>query len=90
MDDYVDSEDCRNIMKCGKHVERLDLYIRLEYHTEDIEKEFSKLLNRIYRTHMCYNMENLQKLTDIINVKKDWSTDYREALEYLGNIIEVR
>ena len=39
---------------------------------------------------MCYNMENLQKLTDIINVKKDWSTDYREALEYLGNIIEVR
>ena len=90
VDDYVDGEDCRNIMKCGKHVERLDLYIRLEYHTEDIEKEFSKLLNRIYRTHMCYNMENLQKLTDIINVKKDWSTDYREALEYLGNIIEVR
>lgn len=89
-EDYVDNEDCRNIMKCGKLVERLDLYIRLEYHTEDIEREFSKLLYRIHKTPMYYHIENLDKLTDIINVKKDWKTDYQEALDYLGGIIEVR
>lgn len=90
VDDYVDSEDCRNIMKCGKYVERIDLYIRLNYHTKDIEKEFSKLVNRIYKTHMCYNMENLDRLTEMVNRKSDWKEDYREALNYLGNIIEVR
>ena len=37
-DDYIDQEECRNILKCGKYVERLDLCLRLEYHTGDLEK----------------------------------------------------
>ena len=41
-DDYVEGEDCRNILKCGKYVERLDLCIRLDYHTKDLEKEYRK------------------------------------------------
>lgn len=89
-DDYVENEDCRNIMKCGKYVERIDLYIRLNYHTKDIEKEFNKLVNRIYKTHMCYNMENLDRLMEMVNKKSDWKEDYQEALGYLGGIIEVR
>lgn len=90
VDDYVEDEDCRNIMKCGKYVERLDLYIRLEYHTKDIEKEFSKLLNRIHKTHMYYNIEKLDKLTDMINEKSEEGARYIEALEYLDGIIEVK
>ena len=90
VDDYVISEDCRNIMKCGKYVERLDLYIRLSYHTRDIEKEFSKLTNRINKTHMYYNIEALDKLSDMINKKENWKEDYKEALGYLSQVIEVR
>lgn len=89
VDDYVDNEDCRNIMKCGKLVERLDLYIRLEYHTKDIEQELSKLTGRLGRLHLDYNTANLKKLTAIIYTKEDWKTDYQEALNCLGNIIEV-
>lgn len=51
-DDYVEQEDCRNILKCGKYVERLDLCIRLDYHTKDLEKEYRKLCNRLEKTNL--------------------------------------
>lgn len=90
VDDYVEKEECRNIMKCGKYVERLDLYIRLNYQMKDIEKEFNKLVNRIHKTQMCYNIDNLDRLTEMLNRKADWKTEYQEALGYLGGNIEVR
>lgn len=90
VDDYVENEECRNILKCGKYVERLDLYIRLNYNMKDIEKEFSKLMNRIYKTHMFYSIDNLDRLTEMINRKTDWTTEYQEALNYLGEIIKIR
>ena len=31
LDDNVEDEECRNIIKCGKYLERLDLYMRLDY-----------------------------------------------------------
>lgn len=89
-DDYVDSEDCRNIMKCGKYVERIDLYIRLEYHTRHIEKEFQKLKNRIHKTHMYCDIEKLNRLEESICKKKDWKENYQQILIDLGNIIEVK
>ncbi|MDD3403151.1 MAG: alpha-E domain-containing protein [Hespellia sp.] len=90
VDDYVEDEDCRNIMKCGKYVERMDLYIRLDYHIRDIEKEFNKLANRIHKTHMYYNIEKLDKLADVINEKSEASAGYQEALNCLDGIIEVK
>ena len=69
VDDYVEDEECRNIMKCGKYVERLDLYIRLEYHTKDIEKEFSKLTNRLHKTPMYYDASTLEKIAGMIHDK---------------------
>lgn len=65
-DDYVEEEDCRNILKCGKYVERLDLCIRLDYHGKDLEKEYRKLCNRLKRTSLNYSGENLQRLEEII------------------------
>ena len=56
-DDYVEDEDCRNLLKCGKYVERLDLCIRLDYHKKDLEKEYRKLTNRLGRINLSYNEE---------------------------------
>ena len=50
-DDYVEDEDCRNLLKCGKYVERLDLCIRLDYHKKDLEKEYRKLTGCCGRPH---------------------------------------
>lgn len=89
VDDCVENEDCRNIMKCGKYVERLDLYMRLSYDYRRIEKEFSKFLNRLHRIQIWYSTENLGKLTEILNKKERWTEDYYDALNALGGIIEV-
>lgn len=94
VDDYVENEDCRNIMKVGKYIERLDLYIRLEYHTKDMEKEFSKLLNRLHKAQMYYSIPNLDKVTELIGEKvscpEEFAGKERELLGYLNSIIEVR
>ena len=89
VDDCVENEDCRNIMKCGKYVERLDLYMRLSYDYRRIEKEFSKFLNRLHRIQIWYSTENLGKLTEILNKKERWTEDYYDALNARGGIIEV-
>lgn len=89
VDDYVDSEECRNIMKSGKYMERVDLYIRLNYHREDIEKELSKLNNRIHKTHMVYDEKSLSRLTEMIENQPNLEGGYQEALGCLGGIMQA-
>lgn len=86
-DDYVEQEDCRNILKCGKYVERLDLFIRLDYHREDLEKEYRKLVNRLYKANLDYNKENLKHLEQIIMDKDQQKSYDQEALGCLGGLI---
>ncbi len=84
-DDYVEDEECRNILKCGKYVERLDLCIRLDYHGKDLEKEYRKLCNRLKRTSLDYSRESLHRLEEII-LKEDPKPYYKEALGCLGGL----
>ena len=83
-DDYVEQEDCRNILKCGKYVERLDLCIRLDYHTKDLEKEYRKLCNRLEKTNLIYHQASLDRLEEIIFREEHPEQHYREALGCLG------
>lgn len=89
MDDYVENEECRNIIKAGKYMERLDLYLRLEYHTKDIEKEFCKLEKRLVKSGLPVNTKKLNRLKAIIAKQEEWSSCYFEALSCLGGILEV-
>ena len=47
MDDTV-----RNLIRCGNSVERIDLYIRLDFRTSALEREISVLINRLYKTKL--------------------------------------
>lgn len=85
-DDFMDQEDCRNILKCGKYVERLDLIIRLDYNVKNAEKEYNKLINRLGKANLCYNKSNLERLGDIIQ-RADLTTHRQEALYCLGGLI---
>ena len=85
-DDYVEEEDCRNILKCGKYVERLDLCIRLDYHTKDLEKEYRKLCNRLGKTNLDYSREKLSCLEAIILQEEDSKNHCQEALACLGSL----
>lgn len=55
IDDFVDNEESRNIMKCGKYIERIDLYIRLSIGEKDLKKEFHKLKNRLEKVKLSYS-----------------------------------
>ena len=87
LDDNVEDEECRNIIKCGKYLERLDLYMRLDYSYGQIEKEFNKFLNRLHKVRIGYNLSEVSKLTEIINLGEDWKSRYWEALQALSLVM---
>lgn len=74
-DDYVESETTRNILKFGRSVERIDLYTRFSYSPALIKKEFSILLNRLYKVGIECNIEAIDNLMKIILEKEDFEND---------------
>ena len=71
-DDFVES---RNILKFGRSVERLDLYTRFSFSPTLIKKEFSILLNRLYKVGVDCNIDAINTLMNII-LEKDEYSDY--------------
>ncbi|MGM9525015.1 MAG: alpha-E domain-containing protein [Peptococcaceae bacterium] len=59
VDDCADSELCRNLMKCGRYQERLDLYVRLHYAHPEVERTFCKLQKRIEKAGMPYHADQI-------------------------------
>ena len=61
---------------------------------KDIEKEFSKLTNRLHKTPMYYDAATLEKIAGMIHDKlscpEKMAGRDQELLDCLGNIIEVR
>lgn len=86
LDDNVEDEECRNIIKCGKYLERLDLYMRLDYPYKQIEKEYQKFLNRLHKIRIGYNLAEADRLMSIINMGESWKNRYYDALSALWNI----
>lgn len=74
-DDFVESEITRNILKFGRSVERLDLYTRFSFSPTLIKKEFSILLNRLYKVGVDCNIDAINTLMNII-LEKDEYSDY--------------
>lgn len=86
LDDYVEDEECRNLIKCGKYLERLDLYMRLNYPYRMIEKEYNKFLNRLHKIRIGYNLSKVDTLNEIMNMGENWNERYQDALVALWNI----
>lgn len=77
---------CRHIIKCGRYLERLDLYMRLDYPYPMIEKEYNKFINRLHKVRIGYKLSEVDRLTDYINMGEAWNTKRYEALNALWNI----
>lgn len=88
VEDYV-GEEVRDIMKVGKMVERLDLYLRLDMDYPLVEREFCRLRARVAKLHVDYNKAALEQLSEIIRKKEAWREQYSEALDALGSILEM-
>lgn len=88
-DDYVENEESRNVIKCGKYLERLDLYFRFDCPEAMLEKEYSKLNNRMERVSMPCSKKHLDGFMDIAQNGEERKVRYTEALELLGSAVGV-
>ena len=62
IDDNVLDQRCRSIIKCGRYLERLDLFLRLSFPTADIERALCKMTPRLRQSGIAYDEEVLDFL----------------------------
>ncbi|MDO5378570.1 MAG: alpha-E domain-containing protein [Clostridia bacterium] len=86
-DDNVASEECRTLMKCGKYVERLDLYVRLGYSFREVEKETSKLMNRLSKVRFAHNERDAERLAALTRDEATYSRNKQAILSLLCTVL---
>ena len=84
VDDQIDIEQIRNIIKAGKRIERIDLYARLELDKYRLEREIHRMIPRVLRSGMKYNESALSKVSTLINEK---SLDYACLISSVETIV---
>lgn len=66
VDDSIDSEQVRNIIKTGKRIERIDLYARLGIERKELVREINRLTPRIQRSGMEYREDKINALKELV------------------------
>ncbi|MDO4961703.1 MAG: alpha-E domain-containing protein [Eubacteriales bacterium] len=66
VDDMIDSEQIRNIIKAGKRIERIDLYARLGLPAKRISREINRMIPRVEKSGLKYNAEKLENLKSLV------------------------
>lgn len=77
VDDQIESDAARNLIKCGISIERIDLYARLSYRLPLIRQEVHRLAARVNRTCAPYSQEDLKRL-----VKVTYAPGFAESASY--------
>ena len=78
VDDSIDDEHVRSMIKLGKRVERLDLYARMHMDRQELIRETEKLNRRIGRTGLSYSKKSLAHINYLIEADE---IDYKELVE---------
>ena len=66
IDDRIDSEHIRNVIKAGKRIERIDLYARLGLDAKEILREVHRMKPRVERSGLSYEKEKLEQLEALV------------------------
>lgn len=84
VDDFVESDAARNLIKCGISIERIDLYARLSYKLGRVRQEVHRLTARINRTGAPYSQADLKSLVELV-----YAPSFPDAVTYdqLGQIL---
>lgn len=84
IDDRIDSEQIRNIIKAGKRIERLDLYARFGEDREKLVREVHRLIPRVENSGLSYDPEKLKILKDIV---ENSDLDYYKIVSIVETIL---
>lgn len=90
--EYVYDDEIKNIIYCGKSVERLDLYLRMKYPFAEAEKEFERLCKNLRNfpknTPYRYNTRYLSDLVEIISTPQEYENNFRTAINSLEHLFD--
>ena len=70
VDDDVDSESARNMIKVGKRIERIDLYSRLHHSQKELTRQVRRLIPRVERSGLAYDRDNLLLLKELVEASE--------------------
>ena len=86
VDDQIEDEETRNIIKLGKRVERIDLYGRLRVDRASMRREVHRINGRIDRSGLRYNKQALARINELI---EEEDLNYPEIVREIEKILEV-
>ncbi len=78
VDDQIDSEQVRNIIKAGKQIERIDLYARIGLTGDRLTRAVHRMIPRVERSGIPYSSECVESLKQLI---KDPAPDHSQIIE---------
>ena len=83
VDDQIDSENIRNIIKAGKRIERIDMYARLGMPRKELQREIHRMIPRVKASGLEYDETRLMYIDDL--VKAD-NIDYYKIVNEVESI----
>ncbi|MCD7825057.1 MAG: alpha-E domain-containing protein [Clostridiaceae bacterium] len=86
IDDMIEDENTRNLLKVGKRVERIDLYGRLHKQKVDVVREIHRLSGRINRCSLHYNERVIENL---LRLAEQPELDYPQIVFEVDRILEL-
>lgn len=84
IDDRIDSEQVRNIIKAGKRIERIDLYARLGALKEELVREVHRMIPRVERSGLSYDEKKLQLVKELVESSQ---LDYYRIVSIVETIL---
>lgn len=84
VDDNVDSEHARNIIKVGKRIERLDIYGRLKISRKEMVREVERLMPRVERSGLVYSRKKMVLLKSLVEAPE---IDYYRIVNEVESIV---
>ena len=86
VDDQIDHFAIRGVMKFGKRVERLDLYLRFHQSPHELRRAYNRMLPRSRESRLPVNWAAMDELKELLQGEE---IDYERALNCLGRILDV-
>jgi uncharacterized alpha-E superfamily protein len=89
IDDSLMAGEAGTIIRCGKIIERMDLYFRFSYESGLINDEYEKLCHIITRSRKDFcNAEHLAVLVETLAIEESYRERLPEVLESLNKLFE--
>lgn len=86
VDDQIDSENVRNIIKAGKRIERIDIYARLGADDKELKREVYRMIPRVERSGLDYSAEKLGHIRVLV---EEENISYYKVVEEVESIFEI-